>query len=94
MANKANYLIQLFGHQKAKFITNGRLTMKLNKLMVASLALLFAFGLTACEKGSAERVGEKMDNAAETAGDKIENATDKAGDKLEAAGDKIEDKTD
>lgn len=68
--------------------------MKLNKLTIASLALLFAFGLTACEKGPAEKAGEKIDNAAENAGDKIENATDKAGDKLEAAGDKIEDKTD
>ncbi|WP_020167570.1 MULTISPECIES: hypothetical protein [Methylotenera] len=68
--------------------------MNTNKLSIAALALLFAVGLTACEKGPAEKAGEKMDNAAETAGDKIENATDKAGEKLEEAGDKIEDKTD
>lgn len=68
--------------------------MNINKLSVAALALLFALGLTACEKGPAEKAGEKIDNAAENMGDKIEDATDKAGDKLEEAGDKIEDKTD
>lgn len=68
--------------------------MNINKLSVAALALLFAIGLTACEKGPAEKAGEKIDNAAEKMGDKIEDATDKAGDKLEEAGDKIEDKTD
>ncbi|HSH54780.1 MAG TPA: hypothetical protein VK967_07100 [Methylotenera sp.] len=68
--------------------------MNINKLSVAALALLFAIGLTACEKGPAEKAGEKIDNAAESMGDKIEDATDKAGDKLEEAGDKIEDKTD
>lgn len=68
--------------------------MNINKLSVAALALLFAIGLTACEKGPAEKAGEKIDNAAENMGDKIEDATDKAGDKLEEAGDKIEDKTD
>lgn len=68
--------------------------MNFNKLSLVALALLFAIGLTACEKGPAEKAGEKMDNAAENMGDKIEDATDKAGDKLEEAGDKIEDKTD
>ncbi|HSI38302.1 MAG TPA: hypothetical protein VK946_04460 [Methylotenera sp.] len=68
--------------------------MNINKLSVATLALLFAIGLTACEKGPAEKAGEKIDNAAENMGDKIEEATDKAGDKLEETGDKIEDKTD
>lgn len=68
--------------------------MNMNKLSIATLALLFTVGLTACEKGPAEKAGERMDNAAETAGDKIENATDNAGEKLEEAGDKIEDKTD
>ncbi len=68
--------------------------MNMNKLSIAALALLFAIGLSACEKGPAETAGERIDNAAENAGDKIEDATDKAGDKLEAAGDKIEDKTD
>ena len=68
--------------------------MTTNRLSIATLTLLLAFGLTACEKGPAEKAGEKIDNAAERAGDKIEDATDKAGDKMEEAGDKIEDKTD
>lgn len=68
--------------------------MSMNRLSVAALALLIGLGLAACEKGPAEKAGEKMDNAAENMGDKIEDATDDAGDKLEAAGDKIEDKTD
>ena len=68
--------------------------MKINKLSVAALTLLMVVGLTACEKGPAEKAGERMDNASETMGDKVENATDNAGDKLEAAGDRIEDKTD
>ena len=68
--------------------------MNINKLSIVVLALLMAIGLAACEKGPAEKAGEKIDNAAETLGDKIEGATDKAGDKLEEAGDKIENKTD
>lgn len=68
--------------------------MSINKLSVAALALVMGLGLTACEKGPAEKAGEDIDNAAENMGDKIEDATDAAGDKLEAAGDKIEDKTD
>lgn len=68
--------------------------MNMNKLSIAALALLMAIGLAACEKGPAEKAGEKMDNAAETIGDNIEDATDGAGDKLEEAGDKIEDKVD
>lgn len=69
--------------------------MNSKKLLLSTLAVVFVFGLAACEKkGPAETAGEKMDNAAEKMGDKIENATDKAGDKMEDAGDKIEDKTD
>ena len=68
--------------------------MKAKKIPLAMLALMFAFGLAACEKGPAEKAGEKIDNATEKMGDKIEDATDNAGDKLEEAGDKIEDATD
>ena len=68
--------------------------MNINKLPIVVLALLMTVGLASCEKGPAEKAGERIDNAAENAGDKIEDATDKAGDKLEEAGDKIEDKTD
>jgi len=68
--------------------------MNMNKISIATFAFLLAMGLAACEKGPAEKAGEKIDNAAEKAGDKIEDATDNASDKLEEAGDKIEDKTD
>lgn len=68
--------------------------MNINKLSIAVVALLMTLGLSACEKGPAEKAGERIDNAAENMGDKIEDATDNAGDKLEEAGDKIEDKTD
>ncbi len=68
--------------------------MNINKLSIVVLTLFMTLGLAACEKGPAERAGEKMDNAAENLGDNVENATDNAGDKLEDAGDKLEDKTD
>lgn len=68
--------------------------MNIKKLPIVALTLLMTIGLASCEKGPAEKAGERMDNAAENAGDKIEDATDNAGDKLEEAGDKIEDKTD
>lgn len=66
----------------------------MNKLSVVVLAFLFAVGLTACEKGPAEKAGERMDDAAEDAGDRIEDATDNAGNALEDAGDRVEDKLD
>ena len=68
--------------------------MTINKLSILALTLLIAVGLAACEKGPAEKAGEKIDNAAENLGDKVEDATDGASDKLEEAGDKIEEKTD
>ena len=34
-------------------------------------------GLAACEKGPAEKAGEKIDNTVKKAGDKIEEAGDK-----------------
>ncbi|MDT8409278.1 MAG: hypothetical protein RQ741_06740 [Wenzhouxiangellaceae bacterium] len=51
------------------------------RLTSALFALLFALGggavLTGCEdKGPAEEVGEKIDEAAKEAGDKIEDAVD------------------
>lgn len=64
------------------------------KLSIAALIFFFTVGLTACEKGPAEKAGEKIDNATEKMGDKIESTTDKAGDILEEAGDKIKNKTD
>jgi len=41
---------------------------------VLSLAVA---GLTACEKGPAERAGEKIDDTAKKVGDKLEDAGDK-----------------
>ncbi|HYL18118.1 MAG TPA: hypothetical protein VEV20_05535 [Burkholderiales bacterium] len=55
--------------------------MKFNSAIAAAVVLSLAVaGLTACEKGPAERAGEKIDDTAK-----------KVGDKLEHAGDKIED---
>jgi len=52
--------------------------MKRNSAIAAALVLGVALtGLAACEKGPAEKAGEKIDNAAKKAGDKIEDAGDK-----------------
>ena len=68
--------------------------MNRSKLSMVPLVVLFTVALVACEKGPAEKAGEKIDNAAENMGYKFESATDKAGDKIEKAGDKNENKTD
>jgi hyperosmotically inducible protein len=52
--------------------------MKFNAGIAAAIVLSFAVaGLAACEKGPAERAGEKIDNAAKKVGDKVEDAGDK-----------------
>ena len=52
--------------------------MKLNSAIATAIVLSFAVaGLTACEKGPAEKAGEKMDDAAKNVGEKMENAGDK-----------------
>ena len=52
--------------------------MKFNSGMAAAIAMTFAIGgLAACEKGPAERAGEKIDNAAKNVGEKMEDAGDK-----------------
>jgi hypothetical protein len=52
--------------------------MKFNSGIAAAIVLSIAVaGLTACEKGPAEKAGAKIDNAAKKAGDKIEDAGDK-----------------
>lgn len=49
-----------------------------NCVFAAALALGVALtGLAACEKGPAEKAGEKIDNAAKKAGDKMEDTGDK-----------------
>jgi hypothetical protein len=68
--------------------------MKLQRLLLACVAVL-SLSLTACEKeGPAERAGKALDQSAEQVGDKIEDATDKAGDALKDAGDKVQEKLD
>jgi len=55
--------------------------MKPNSGIAAAIALAFAVaGLTACEKGPAEKAGEKIDNAAKKAGEKMEEAGNKVKD--------------
>ena len=52
--------------------------MKFNSTIAGAIVLSLAVaGLTACEKGPAERAGEKIDNAAKKVGDKMEDAGDK-----------------
>jgi hypothetical protein len=45
--------------------------------MIALATAPIAFSLAACDKGPAERAGERIDRAVERAGDKIEDATDR-----------------
>ena len=55
--------------------------MKLNSGIAAAIVLAFAVaGLTACDKGPAEKAGEKIDNAAKKAGEKMEEAGNKVKD--------------
>jgi hypothetical protein len=53
-------------------------------------ALVFTAG---CERGDAERAGEKLDKAAEETKDGFKKAGYKIGDAAEKAGDKIKDAT-
>lgn len=55
----------------------------MNKLSLVLLAFLFTLGLSACEKGPAEKAGERMDDAMENVGDNIEEAGDEVEDKLD-----------
>ena len=58
--------------------------MNTKKILLAVLTVIFAFGLAACNKpGTAEKIGQGIDNAA-----------DKAGEKLQEAGDKVKEATD
>ena len=55
--------------------------MKLNSGLAAAIVLAFAVAvLTACEKGPAEKTGEKIDNAAKKVGEKLQDAGDKVKD--------------
>jgi predicted small secreted protein len=57
------------------------------KLLLVPIVLLGCFTLNACEKGTAEKAGEKIDKAAE----KTEDAAKKAADKTEDAAKKVTD---
>ena len=54
--------------------------MKTIKSMLLVCTLLGVLSITGCEKGPAEKVGEKIDNAAEKTGDAVKDAGDKAKD--------------
>jgi hypothetical protein len=52
---------------------------------------LFIFAFTACEKkGTAEKAGEKVDQAVEKIGEKIEDAKEAISDNAEKAGEEID----
>jgi predicted small secreted protein len=52
--------------------------MKFNSGIAMAIVLSFAVaGLTACEKGPAERAGGKIDDTVKKVGEKIENAGEK-----------------
>jgi len=58
-------------------------TMKFNATLASALVLILATaGLAACQKGPAEKAGEKIDNAAKNVGDKMEHAGDKIKDSV------------
>jgi hypothetical protein len=58
-------------------------TMKFNATLASALVLVFAIaGLAACEKGPAEKAGEKIDSAAKNVGEKMERAGDKVKDSV------------
>jgi hypothetical protein len=55
--------------------------MKFHSAIATAVLLIFAVvGLAACEKGPAQKAGEKIDNAAKKVGDKMEEAGDKVKD--------------
>ena len=55
--------------------------MKLHSGIAAAMVLTFtAVGLTACDKGPAQKAGQSIDNAAKKTGEKIDETVDKAKD--------------
>ena len=52
------------------------------KITATLLAGLLIMGLSACEKGPAEKAGEAIDNAASNVADKAEDAADAVKEKL------------
>ena len=55
--------------------------LKINSGIAAAIVMSFAIGaLAGCEKGPAEKAGEKIDNAAKNVGEKLQDAGDKVKD--------------
>ena len=66
----------------------------LKKLSILSASLLIAAGIFACEKkGTAEKVGEKIDKTVEQAKDKVQDVVKPEG-PMEKAGKKIDETVD
>lgn len=66
----------------------------LKKLSILSASLLIAVGIAACEKkGTAEKVGEKIDKTVEQAKDKVQDAIKPEG-PMEKTGKKIDETVD
>jgi uncharacterized protein YjbJ (UPF0337 family) len=66
----------------------------LKMLSILSISLLIATGLFACEKkGSAEKVGEKIDKTYEQTKDKVQDVVNPKG-PMEKAGEKIDETVD
>ncbi|NEV61381.1 transport-associated protein [Thiorhodococcus minor] len=74
------------------------------RTLLVPAATLLALSLTACgdsDDGTAEQMGQKIDEAAEQASEEMQEAkssmsqaVESAGDKIEALGDEVESKTD
>jgi hypothetical protein len=71
------------GYSK-QHLLSGDKDMKMYKgILTALLAGLLLVGLSACEKGPAEKAGEAIDDAASDVADKAEEATEAVEEKLE-----------
>jgi len=67
----------------------------LDKYRLMGISLLFAVGLSACDKpGPAENAGRKIDQTVDQAGKKMDQAGKKIGDAVDTAGKKIGEATD
>lgn len=62
--------------------------------ITAMLAGLLLIGLAACtdREGSAEEIGERIDDAAREAGDRLENAADEVEEAVGEVGDALRDR--
>ncbi len=62
--------------------------MRLSTMVTVAASIAVMLGAVGCEKeGTAERAGQRIDQAADRAGEKIDKAGDKAAEKIDAAKD-------